>query len=150
MMAKKLLSHHMNAKDDEHKIDEIVDNFTSKLFYHGHPISRDEARNHLGLSTVQNPPMRVENAMWRLHLDYERELKMETPFDPAGEFVSAFPNLAVGMTAMTPIRTAKMVYVESTAKSDIFSLDYELSGTKAPDGTTSVTSVVRRQGWGVE
>ena len=45
LMAKKLLSLHMDPRKDEHRIREIVDNLTSKLFYHGHPINRTEARD---------------------------------------------------------------------------------------------------------
>lgn len=52
MMAKKLLALHMNMSKEEHKINEIVDNLTSKLFYHGHPINRQESRKQVGLHTV--------------------------------------------------------------------------------------------------
>src|SRR5207244_12613189 len=66
MMAKKLLSLHMDTTNDAHRIDEIVDNLTSKLYYHGHPINRQEARDHVGLATVVDPPQKVEKLMWRL------------------------------------------------------------------------------------
>ncbi len=55
MMAKKLLSLHMDPIKDSHKIDEIVDNLTSKLYYHGHPINRQEASKQVGLPTVVSP-----------------------------------------------------------------------------------------------
>ena len=42
MMATKLLSLHMDGKEQAHQISEIVDSLTSKLFYHGHPINRIE------------------------------------------------------------------------------------------------------------
>ena len=45
MMARKLLALHMDMSKEEHKINEIVDNLTSKLFFHGHPINRDEAKH---------------------------------------------------------------------------------------------------------
>src|SRR5258708_20648280 len=48
MMAQKLLSLHMNKVKDQHSINDIVENLTSKLFYHGHPINRIEAKEEIG------------------------------------------------------------------------------------------------------
>src|SRR6516164_1862744 len=47
MMAQKLLALHMDAANEAHKIDEIVANLTSKSYYHGHPINRREAKDHI-------------------------------------------------------------------------------------------------------
>ena len=150
MMARKLLGLHMDPRQDEHRINEIVDSFTSKLFYHGHPINREEARGQLGLGNVDFPPMPVENAMWRLYLDYEQELTLEDPFNIASEFVAAFPNMSPGEQRTTDIRKAKLVFVESERNTDVFSLDYELTGTKQQNGVTSVTLITLRQAWGTE
>jgi len=43
MIAKKLLRLHMK-RGEEHTIEEIVDALTAKLFFHGHPINRKEAK----------------------------------------------------------------------------------------------------------
>lgn len=46
MIARKILRTHMSEKDG-HVIDEIVENMASKLYFHGHPINRQEAKNDL-------------------------------------------------------------------------------------------------------
>jgi len=147
MMAKKLLALHMDLNTEEHRIDEIVDSFTSRLFYHGHPINRLEARDQLGLATVRFPAKVVEKAMWRLYLEYEKEIKIEDPFSPASEFIAAFPDLQLGQPNTTPARTAKLAFVESTNRTDVYALEYELCGQKGHDGATSVTMITRDKGW---
>ncbi len=150
MMAEKLLKLHMKVPDDEHRIGEIVDSLTSKLYFHGHPINRTEAKEHVGLGTVQSPPPAVEAAMWDLYLDYEGEMKMDSRFEVAQEFVAAFPALAPGKGGKTPSKTAKLAYIESTERTDVFSMDYELSGEKQQNGATNVTMVITRRGWSTE
>lgn len=150
MMAKKLLSLHMHPVEDEHRIDEIVDKFTSKLFYHGHPINRGEAREQLELATVEYPPLPVEKAMWQLYLDYENEMKLEQPFAPASDFLTAFPDLAPDETKTTSPASARLAFIESTTRTDVFSLDYELSGQKLADGSTNVSIIKKREGWATE
>jgi hypothetical protein len=147
MMAKKLLCLHMDTGTEEHKINEIVDNITSKLFYHGHPINRQEALTQIGITTVKSPPKQVEKFMWQLYMEYEKELKNDEPFQSAMEFVSQFPNLNPGESAITPRATAKLAYIESTHRTDCASWDYVLSGQKQPNGATQVTPITCRQGW---
>jgi hypothetical protein len=55
MMARKLLGLHMDPDDNAHRVTNIVDNLTSKSFFHGHPINRVEAKNQVGLTTVEHP-----------------------------------------------------------------------------------------------
>src|SRR5271157_5241539 len=124
MMASKLLALHMTKAEDEHRIKEIVEKLTSKLFYHGHPINRTEAKQ-IGLPTVEEPSPAVEEAMWKLYLDYEAEIKMEEPFDAAMEFITLNPT-KVSFT--TPLLTAKLGFIESIGRTDVYSLDYMLSG----------------------
>jgi hypothetical protein len=150
MMARKLLALHMDRKTEEHSIDEIVDNFTSKLFYHGHPINRLEAQEELGLKTVEFPPAPIEKAIWRLYLEYEREIRGEERFDPTSEFLSVFPDLEPKEPKTSPATTAKLVFIESMERTDVYTLEYELCGEKGPDGVTKVTMITRRQGWGSE
>lgn len=150
MMARKLLALHMDTTKDEHKINEIVDNLTSKLFFHGHPINREESRKQVGLRTVKDPSPAVEQLMWQLYLDYEREIKMEEPFQPAMEFVAQFPAMQPNQQNVAPVTTAKLVFIESRQRTDVFSVDYELAGRKDANGSTNVTTVYRRQSWTVE
>lgn len=151
MMAQKLLALHMDAGKDQHKINEIVDNLTSKLFFHGHPINRKEAKEHVGLGTIEYPSQEIADLMWQLYLGYEQEIKMEEPFDPAMEFVAQFPDLQPQQgIVITPTKTAKLAYIESTNRTDVFSIDYELSGQKTPNGSVQITTIFRRKGWVAE
>jgi len=147
MMAKKLLSLHMDSTADEHRINEIVDSMTSKFFYHGHPINRHEAIEQVGLATVKLPPEEVEKLMWQLYADYEMEIKMEEPFNHAMEFVKHFPNLAIGASAITPPAVAKLAYIESANRTDVATFEYVVSGVKQPNGATQATMITSRQGW---
>jgi hypothetical protein len=160
MMAHKLLSLHMDKRSEEHKIAEIVDSLTSKLFYHGHPINRTEAKDEVGLKTVENPPDAVEKLMWSLYLDYEAEMKMEEPFDAAAEFVAQVPNPPQQGGTLTPLATAKLAFIESTAHTDVLTMDYKLSGQAQTlmtqigpvqvAGAVQVNMINQRKGWIVE
>jgi hypothetical protein len=148
MMARKLLELHMDH-GQRHKIDEIVDNLTSKLFYHGHPINRTEAVEQIGLSTVKKADRKVEDAMWNLYLQYESEMRLLSPFDPAIEFygkhdVSKMANGAIEMTAPDSNRYA---YVESEFATDVSQDEYVLQGTKQANGSISVTLLYSKRGW---
>ena len=79
MIAKKIMRTHMDDVS-AHKIDEIVENLASKLYFHGHPINRAEAKTELGLKVVY-PSRPLEDAMWKLYLEYETELKNRENFD---------------------------------------------------------------------
>ena len=83
MMARKLLKKHM-AKKQEHEIEQIIDNLKSNLFFHGHPINRDEAEKDLALKVIV-ADAELESAMWDLYLQYEQELKLTEPFNPLHE-----------------------------------------------------------------
>lgn len=108
MMARKLLALHMDKRSEEHKIKEIVDNLTSKLYYHGHPINRHEAKEEIGLQCVQEPSSLVEKLMWDLYLDYEADAQMEQPFQTAIEFIAQNPTPPPPGGILTPAATAKL------------------------------------------
>ena len=80
LTARKLLRLHMPA-GEESKIQSIVTNLKSKLFFHGHPINRKEAREDLNLK-VENPNQKLEKLMWGLYQEYENELSLRTGFNP--------------------------------------------------------------------
>lgn len=83
LMARRLLKHHME-KNQEHEIEQLIDNLKSNLFYHGHPINREEARKDLNLK-VEDPTADVESLMWDLYLQYEEDLKLREPFNALRE-----------------------------------------------------------------
>jgi len=81
MMARKILKTHMGPAD-EHTINEVVENLASKLYFHGHPINRREAKNDLKLKVEDELPPALETAMWNLYKDYETEFLNTEPFNP--------------------------------------------------------------------
>ena len=133
---------------------EIVDSLTSKLYYHGHPINRIEARQQVGLPNVVDAGA-IESSMWNLYLQYEEELRMEEPFQAAQEFLThlaTLPTPTAGAnppaTVITPPATLKVVYVESAARTDVSSFDYQLIGQPQP--ATQVQMIQTRIGWQTE
>lgn len=66
LMARKLLRVHM-GESEEHEIEKLIDNLKSNLFYHGHPINREEAKTDLNLK-VEEPTPEVESLIWELYL----------------------------------------------------------------------------------
>jgi hypothetical protein len=85
MIARKILMTHMGDEPNAHKIDEIIENLASKLYFHGHPINRREAKTELGLKIAENVPPALETAMWELYRDYEAEFQNRDIYDPLGE-----------------------------------------------------------------
>lgn len=156
MMARKLLELHMN-NSQRHKIDEIVDNLTSKLFFHGHPINRDEAKNQIGIETIGTPSERLEKLMWDLFLQYEAQMKLSTPFDAALEFAAlhdvstmaaALPgNIAAPIT----VKPEPLVHVlvESSTLAHINRDEIELHGVKNANNSITVTLTNVTRGWSV-
>ena len=86
--------------------------------------------------------------MWELYLDYEVEIKMEEPFQIALEFTAHHPAKPPATGASTPKTTAKLVFIESAQRTDVFSVDYQLFGQNhPPTGGVAVNPVYHRQGW---
>ena len=79
MIAQKLLRTHMTADSDKHIIDELIENMASKLYFHGHPISRLEARQDLQLRTVIESSRTLDDALWALYEEYELLFNMRDP-----------------------------------------------------------------------
>jgi hypothetical protein len=88
MIARKILRTHME-EGDAHIIDEIVENMASKLYFHGHPINRREARDELKLKVSDDPDATLERWLWDLYKDYETEFENLDFFNPAAELATA-------------------------------------------------------------
>ena len=149
LMAKKLLGLHMDKSNDEHKINEIVENLTSKLYFHGHPINRKEAGEDLGLK-ISKSNAAIEEIMWKLYLEYEAEMLLDTPFRFVDDFVAKYPALTPGQIQTHRLPTYKGVYIESAKRTDVFTVDFEIIGQKMPNGTYGAQLSTIRQGWVVE
>jgi hypothetical protein len=83
LMARRLLGLHMK-KSETHEMEMLIDNLKSNLFFHGHPINREEAKNDLGLK-VEKPSSEVETLMWELYSAYESDMKLRDTFNPVRE-----------------------------------------------------------------
>jgi hypothetical protein len=100
MIAKKLLHLHIGTEND-HDIQQLIDNLKSNLFYHGHPINRLEARNDLKLKVTDADPG-VEDMMWRLYSDYADQMRLREPFNPVRELeLAAAQNQPAAAPPMT-------------------------------------------------
>jgi hypothetical protein len=149
LVAKKLLLKHMQH-DDEVKIDRIIDNLTSKLFYHGHPINRTEARSDLDLKIDPNPSKAVLDTMWELYLEYEADLQLRMPFDAGIEWHRAHRALSAGQSPQpaspsVELNGLKTAIIQSETGCDVFETDLKL--TKFSQGIQEVISaqVLRRE-----
>lgn len=80
----------MSEETSKHKIDEIIETLASKLYFHGHPINRREAKD-LGLHVAENPQPELEELIWNLYLDYEAEFKNGEIYDPVGQLFANSP-----------------------------------------------------------
>jgi hypothetical protein len=87
MIARKLLNLH-TEEEDQHKLDSVIEALASKLYFHGHPINRVEAKKELGLKVLENVPEEVEAAMWDLFVDFEQEMKFRENFDPINKLIA--------------------------------------------------------------
>lgn len=148
MMAQKLLSLHMNKGTDQHSIDEIVDNLTSKLYFHGHPINRKEAKL-IGLKNVAEPDEVLEKIMWDLYAEYEKETKSDETFDPAMEFIAQHPVLALN-TYETHDIDCKIAYIECVNRTDYTMIKYQVNGQKLQNGSHQITVNIVERGWKIE
>lgn len=146
LMANKLLRLHMGP-EDKHKINEIVDNLTSKSYFHGHPINRKEAIEDIGLKTVKYAKPKEAELMWNLYLEYEKELKLNKPYMAAQYFTNIYPNLNPDDTKETKPFTEKLCFIESQYLSYLNEGTYKLIGTKLKDHSTTVKQITIKRGW---
>jgi hypothetical protein len=145
MLAKKILLLHMEDAE-EHKIDKIVDDLTSKLFFHGHPINRKEAKETLNLK-IKYPKKEEEDLIWKLYLEYEKEMKLDEEFRFTDEFLREKPNLQQGQSETINLEKVKGVYVESENRTDVYTVNFKVWGTKTPQGVVNTQLLIERQGW---
>jgi hypothetical protein len=78
-LVESLLSFQMTSEEEKQKIPQIVKALTEQ-YTHDYPISRAEAEK-LGLK-VKKPTEDLERSMMNLFKEYERDLKLQEPFNP--------------------------------------------------------------------
>lgn len=136
-IARKLLRMHMSAEEDA-LITDIVNNLTEKLYAHNHMISRREAKNDIKLAIV-NPDPELENTMWSLYEEYEKELELNNPFVPS-EFLNETRSKADFQVAGGA--------VESLSALDLFLFEGSVSsGDPQGDIDSAINVSMNRQYW---
>jgi hypothetical protein len=146
MMATKVLKTHM--KDDaDHIIDEMVENMTSKLYFHGHPINRVEAKNDLKLKIGQSSES-LEKLMWELYLDFENEFQNTEPFNPSGALFTQNPVLpAPGQPATAPIESTLLhALIQSKSLKSVYTSKRRNALIQTPAGP-QLQDFVLELGW---
>lgn len=87
MIARKILRTHMRRAND-HTIDEIIENMASRLYFHGHPINRREAKEDLRLKVTTDGGTELEDTIWALYREYESEFENLIAFYPPADLLS--------------------------------------------------------------
>jgi hypothetical protein len=138
MIARKILRTHM-AETDGHVVDEIVENMASKLYFHGHPINRKEAKEELKLKVKLDLGADLENWMWALYKDFESEFQNLDLFNPAGELAVA---IAAPGQPPAPIEHELLhVVIESAGMSSKYTTKHRFTRTQVLMGPTAQIAV---------
>lgn len=115
ILAKRLLkSHKATLKEEE--IEKIVDYFTEKLYSHQYFIGRKEAKEDLGIKTVERADGELARAMTDLYEEYKKEMELDALWNPENE---------LGLNVMQNKKDYKIAYIESVGKENLFVLSLE-------------------------
>jgi hypothetical protein len=158
LMGAKLLRSRVADPLLEHENEDIVRKLTSELYYHGHPISRREAREDLGLTFVEDANDDQAAAMWELYLEYANLLLLERPFQPVTEAIRVLGTIPLAPTSPGPVPSQTKVAVpnltlaclESVGRFDAFETDLDITITRDFSGNTNASSMQTRMEWTVQ
>lgn len=115
ILAKRLIkSHARPMKEDE--VDKVIDYFTEKLYSHQYFIGRKEAKEDLGLKSVQYADADLSKAMTDLYEEYRQEMGLGGLWNPENE---------LGLNAMQNKKEYKIAFIESQALSRYFEIVIE-------------------------
>ena len=129
MIASRLLSTHKKVPNDG-KINEIINNLVERIYFHGHGISRSEARS-LGLEVTDASPIQ-ENLMWNLYLQYEEELNLAKVFSPQDV-------LEDKQTDEYEIKEISGAFIESEAFLNVFKVNAKLKANRQMPQTLNIS-----------
>src|SRR5690606_23933792 len=99
-LGEKLLSLHM---EDRTKVRAMAESLNTSFYHHGYPVGRAEAKE-IGLP-VAYPEPELEQLMWEVWEDFERDMKCNEPYDPIVELLS---DEAVRSTLTAPVSQVNM------------------------------------------
>ena len=115
ILAKRLLKSH-EAPMKEEEIEKIVDYFTEKLYSHQYFIGRKEAKEDLGLKTVQFADGVLSKTMTDLYEEYKKEMDLGALWNPENE---------LGLNVMQNRKDYKIAFIESRQLSSYFEISIE-------------------------
>jgi len=124
ILAKRLLRSHKNPMKEE-EIDKIVDYLTEKLYSHQYLIGRKEAREDLGIRTIQFADQELSNLMSGLYEEYKKEMQLDILWNPENE---------LGENQAIHRKEYKIAFIESCLITNYFELILEYK-----KGQTSIT-----------
>ena len=105
LVARKLLASHKDKMDEE-RLSSIVEALTEKMYSHGHAVGRKEAKE-IGLP-VEEALQKLENLMWQLFEEYEKELELRDNLDPE--------TLLADNEEEKELKDLPLAFIESTEK----------------------------------
>lgn len=136
-----------DPKMEAHRVEQVIEDLTRKLYYHGHPINRTEAKDDLQLP-VDFPSEEVEKAMWDLYSAYEQDMDMDRLFDPiAAALATSGFKIETGKWHTADLPTMRLVYIESENRADALEQDLQVSVTRtdAESAIAANTAPVRTE-----
>jgi len=145
MVARKILLTHMDSAD-EHKIEELIENMASKLYFHGHPINRKEAKDELGLEVELDLPPSLESSMWDLYRQYDVEFDNQAVFHPPGD-LAALPPPVIGGAPLQREYDLVHAMVESTRLSSKHTTHRRYTLFAGMPGQQAIQEDILAQGW---
>ncbi len=146
LIAKKILKTHMRESSNDHEISEIVETMASKLYFHGHPINRREAKEDLHLKVAENLPERLETLMWNLYQDFENELRNQDVFNPVSVLANAQNNAQPGQPVTQSV-TLLHAIIESSQRSSAYETNRRYTQLPIQPGQIAIQEDLLSQGW---
>ncbi len=160
MMGERLLNIR-SEPPQKHDALEIVSTLGKKLFFHGHPINREEARKSLKLDWVKNASAEEEAAMWELYEAYEAEMKLCEPYALTAAAIAQsggkpppVPKRKDGEQLDPPpnvvevdLDPEQLVWIESVPRADCFEEELTVTISRSADGAVSSRFFLRGEAW---
>jgi len=115
ILAKRLLKSHQNPIEDE-QVNKIVDYFTEKLYSHQYFIGRKEAKEDLGLRTVEPADKDLADLMTELYEEYKKEMQFDKIWNP---------EIELGENQAVNTKEYRIAFVESEPGTNHFGLTIE-------------------------
>jgi Serine dehydrogenase proteinase len=155
MLGEKLLASRVAADLSPHERSELIKSLTSQLFYHGHPISRGEARESVGLKFVKDASADEEKGIWDLFEAYEHEMSLFSDFRPLDALIASLPlPAAPAQQGMNSIHQSEAkidsiigAAVESRYCSHVQEANVVITATKQWTGQVTGQVQVANSGW---